>query len=36
MPDFFRKIIDINEAAIVYPMHEPWVDVGRPADLEKF
>ncbi|MDA8926837.1 nucleotidyltransferase family protein [Gammaproteobacteria bacterium] len=36
MPDLFRKIIDDNEMTIVYPMHEPWVDVGRPADLENF
>jgi NDP-sugar pyrophosphorylase family protein len=23
------------ERTIVYPMHEPWLDVGRPADLEQ-
>jgi NDP-sugar pyrophosphorylase family protein len=20
---------------VAYPMHEPWLDVGRPDDLEK-
>lgn len=36
MPDLFRKIIDLKKKTVVYPMHEPWVDVGRPDDLEKF
>jgi dTDP-glucose pyrophosphorylase len=36
MPDLFRKIINLNKKAVVYPMHEPWVDVGRPDDLKKF
>ena len=29
---------DLQEQAartIVYPMHEPWLDVGHPSDLER-
>jgi hypothetical protein len=31
------KILDTllsTERTIVYPMHEPWLDVGRPADYQ--
>jgi NDP-sugar pyrophosphorylase family protein len=24
-----------SEKIIAYPMHEPWLDVGRSADLNK-
>lgn len=33
MPMLFERIRQNNELAIVYPMHEPWLDVGRPDDL---
>lgn len=33
MPDLFSRIAMQSERTIVYPMHEPWLDVGRPADL---
>lgn len=36
MPDFFRNMIEAKKTTVVYPMHEPWVDVGRPDDLENF
>ena len=35
MPTLFARVNDKPARAIVYPMHEPWLDVGRPADLEK-
>lgn len=35
MPTLFNRIKNKVGAAIVYPMHETWVDVGRPDDLEK-
>jgi len=33
MPDFFSLIQEINGLTIAYPMHEKWIDVGRPDDL---
>lgn len=35
MPTLFARVQDQQARTIVYPMHEPWLDVGRPADLEK-
>ena len=35
MPTLFARVQDKSARTIVYPMHEPWLDVGRPADLEK-
>jgi len=35
MPTLFSRVQDKPARTIVYPMHEPWLDVGRPADLEK-
>jgi len=34
MPDLFQGIAESSERTIAYPMHEPWLDVGRPPDLE--
>jgi dTDP-glucose pyrophosphorylase len=34
MPTLFGRLQDKQARTIVYPMHEPWLDVGRPADLE--
>ena len=33
MPMLFERIRQNAELTIVYPMHEPWLDVGRPDDL---
>ena len=33
MPMLFERIRRNAELTIVYPMHEPWLDVGRPEDL---
>ena len=35
MPTVFERLQALSERTVVYPMHEPWLDVGRPADLEK-
>ena len=35
MPTLFERLRERSERTIAYPMHEPWLDVGRPADLEK-
>jgi dTDP-glucose pyrophosphorylase len=35
MPTLFERLQARAERTIVYPMHEPWLDVGRPADLEQ-
>lgn len=34
MPTLFERIREGAGKAIVYPMHEPWLDVGRPEDLK--
>lgn len=33
MPTLFERIKQNSEKTIVYPMHEHWLDVGRPEDL---
>jgi dTDP-glucose pyrophosphorylase len=35
MPTLFERLQQNGERAIVYPMHEPWLDVGRPDDLKR-
>jgi dTDP-glucose pyrophosphorylase len=35
MPTLFGRLQDRNARTIVYPMHEPWLDVGREADLKR-
>lgn len=34
MPSLFEKIRKNAGRTIAYPMHEPWLDIGRPADLD--
>ncbi|MES2016802.1 MAG: nucleotidyltransferase family protein [Pseudomonadota bacterium] len=34
MPQLFQRLQQGAARTIVYPMHEPWLDVGRPDDLE--
>lgn len=34
MPTLFERLQARELRTIVYPMHEPWLDVGRPVDLE--
>ena len=35
MPELFARLQNQSKRTIVYPMHEPWLDVGRPHDLEQ-
>ena len=35
MPTLFERISLNSGLTIVYPMHEPWLDVGRPDDLTR-
>lgn len=35
MPTLFRVLQERGARTIVYPMHEPWLDVGREGDLRK-
>jgi dTDP-glucose pyrophosphorylase len=35
MPTLFARLQERGARAIVYPMHEPWLDVGRLDDLER-
>jgi dTDP-glucose pyrophosphorylase len=34
MPTLFSRLKERAARTIVYPMHEPWLDVGRAVDLE--
>ncbi len=33
MPDFFVEMKKRKKRLLAYPLHEPWLDVGRPSDL---
>lgn len=33
MPTLFERIQASSKRVVAYPMHEPWLDVGRPDDL---
>lgn len=35
MPTLFERLQAKAKRTVAYPMHEPWLDVGRPDDLEK-
>jgi NDP-sugar pyrophosphorylase family protein len=35
MPTLFERLQSAAERTIVYPMHEPWLDVGRPEDYRQ-
>lgn len=34
MPTLFSRLQERGARTIVYPMHEPWLDVGRPGDYD--
>lgn len=34
MPCLFEKLQSAGKRVVAYPMHESWIDVGRPNDLE--
>ncbi len=33
MPTLFEQLKSKGKRTVAYPMHEPWLDVGRPEDL---
>ena len=33
MPALFERLHRLDHRTVAYPMHEPWLDVGRPDDL---
>ena len=33
MPTLFERLQIQNQLTVAYPIHEPWLDVGRPDDL---
>jgi NDP-sugar pyrophosphorylase family protein len=35
MPSLFEFLQAKGKSTIAYPMHEPWLDVGRPDDLRQ-
>jgi dTDP-glucose pyrophosphorylase len=35
MPELFERIQSKNYRTVAYPMHEPWMDVGKPDDLQE-
>ena len=35
MPTLFERLQASAQRTIAYPMHEPWLDVGRADDLQK-
>ena len=35
MPTLFSMIQDQKMRTVAYPIHERWLDVGMPAELEK-
>ncbi len=34
MPLLFERLQEKSKRTVAYPMHEPWLDVGRPLDLQ--
>jgi NDP-sugar pyrophosphorylase family protein len=34
MPTLFERLQTKAQRTVAYPMHEPWLDVGRPVDLK--
>lgn len=35
MPIFFERIKQADQRVLAYPVHERWIDVGRPDDFEQ-
>lgn len=35
MPTLFERLQEQSKRTVAYPMHEPWLDVGRPDDLSR-
>lgn len=35
MPELFDQLREQGRRTVVFPMHEPWLDVGRPSDYDQ-
>jgi dTDP-glucose pyrophosphorylase len=35
MPELFRLLRATNKSISAYPLHEKWIDIGRPSDFER-
>ena len=35
MPRLLKRLKEESNSLIAYPIHEPWLDIGRPEDLSK-
>jgi dTDP-glucose pyrophosphorylase len=35
MPTLLKRLKEKSNSLIAYPIHEPWLDIGRPEDLKK-
>jgi NDP-sugar pyrophosphorylase family protein len=35
MPNIFERLKEKNLRTVVYPIHEPWADIGMPEDYLK-
>lgn len=35
MPELVEKVIESGDAPIAFPLHEEWLDLGRPEDLDR-
>ena len=35
MPSLFEQLQYAGQRTVAFPMHEPWLDVGRPDDLSR-
>ena len=35
MPTLFERLREAGHRTVAYPLHEPWLDVGRPDDLKR-
>ena len=35
MPKLFERLQEKSKRIVAYPMHEPWLDIGRPDDLNE-
>ena len=35
MPNIFERLKEKNLRTVVYPIHEPWADIGIPEDYLK-
>jgi dTDP-glucose pyrophosphorylase len=35
MPFLFQKLMSANKKVVAFPLHENWIDIGRPEDLDR-